>query len=147
MYFDTCFDWTSTYFPLKIDLKICNVRWVYCTNWLNVALFSWQIYSSIFRFHSVRVTNCLGLAVISSSKHFTCIDYMLKVGMIYTYIFYIHWYFGNLLISGFLWSGWRGKRSRHYRRLRNPQFYVSGKRPMATDALVLKQCRCIVSAE
>ena len=25
---------------------------------------------------------------------------------------------------------WRGKRSRHSRRMRNPQFYVSGKRPM-----------------
>ena len=25
---------------------------------------------------------------------------------------------------------WRGKRSRHFRRMRNPQFYVTGKRPM-----------------
>ena len=25
---------------------------------------------------------------------------------------------------------WRGKRTRHCRRMRNPQFYVSGKRPM-----------------
>ena len=34
------------------------------------------------------------------------------------------------LTSGFLLS-WRwGKRSRHFRRMRNPQFYVSGKRPM-----------------
>ena len=34
------------------------------------------------------------------------------------------------LTSGFLWSQWRGKRSRHSRRMRNPQFYVSCKRPM-----------------
>ena len=34
------------------------------------------------------------------------------------------------LTSGFLWSRWRGKRSRHSRRMRNPQFHVSGKRPM-----------------
>ena len=34
------------------------------------------------------------------------------------------------LTSGFLWSLWRGKRSRHSRHMRNPQFYVSGKRPM-----------------
>ena len=27
-------------------------------------------------------------------------------------------------------SRWRGKRSRHSRRMRNPQFYVSDKRPM-----------------
>ena len=26
---------------------------------------------------------------------------------------------------------WRGKRSRHSRPMRNPQFYVSGKRPIA----------------
>ena len=34
------------------------------------------------------------------------------------------------LTSGFDWSRWRGKRSWHSRRMRNPQFYVSGKRPM-----------------
>ena len=34
------------------------------------------------------------------------------------------------LTSGFLWNRWRGKRSRHSRRMRNPQFYVSGKRPI-----------------
>ena len=35
------------------------------------------------------------------------------------------------LISSFLWSRWwRGKRSRLFRRMRNPQFYLSGKRPM-----------------
>ena len=34
------------------------------------------------------------------------------------------------LTSGCILSRWRGKRSRHSRRMRNPQFYVSGKRPM-----------------
>ena len=34
------------------------------------------------------------------------------------------------LTSGFLWCRCRGKRSRHSRRMRNPQFCVSGKRPM-----------------
>ena len=34
------------------------------------------------------------------------------------------------LISGFLWSRWRGKCSRHSRRMRNPQCYLSGKRLM-----------------
>ena len=32
------------------------------------------------------------------------------------------------LTGGCLWSQWRGKRSRHSRRMRIPQFYVSGKR-------------------
>ena len=43
------------------------------------------------------------------------------------------------LTSGFLWSRWQGKRSRHSRRMRNPQFYVSGKRPM--DMVILLQYR------
>ena len=34
------------------------------------------------------------------------------------------------LTRGFLWSRWRGKCSRYSRRMRNPQFYVFGKRPM-----------------
>ena len=34
------------------------------------------------------------------------------------------------LTCDFLWSQWRGKHSRHSRRMRNPQFNVSGKRPM-----------------
>ena len=34
------------------------------------------------------------------------------------------------LTSGFPWSRWRGKLSRHSRRMRNPRFYVSGKRPI-----------------
>ena len=34
------------------------------------------------------------------------------------------------LTSGFFWSRWREKRSRHSRRMRSPQFYVSGKWPM-----------------
>ena len=36
------------------------------------------------------------------------------------------------LTSGFLWSRWRGKRSRHSRYMRNPQYCLSGKRPMVT---------------
>ena len=34
---------------------------------------------------------------------------------------------------------WREKRSKHSRRMRNPQFYVSGKRPMPT-VLTYDQC-------
>ena len=37
------------------------------------------------------------------------------------------------LTSGSLWSRCHGRRSRHSRRMRNPQFYVSGKRPMWRD--------------
>ena len=52
------------------------------------------------------------------------------------------WCMPGSLTRGFLWSGWRVKRSRysrHSRRMCNPQFYVSGKRPMQHSA-----CRCII---
>ena len=47
-----------------------------------------------------------------------------------TCVTHVPWCMRGSLNSGFLWSRWRGKRSRHSRRIRNPQFYVSGKRPM-----------------
>ena len=43
---------------------------------------------------------------------------------------HVPWCMPESLTRGFLWSRWRKKRSRHSRRMRNPQFYVSGKRPM-----------------
>ena len=43
---------------------------------------------------------------------------------------HVPWCMPGLLISKFPWSQWRRKRSRHSRLMRNPQFYVSGKRSM-----------------
>ena len=43
---------------------------------------------------------------------------------------HVSWCMPGSLTSGFLWSWWRGKRSRYSRCMRNPQFYVCGKRPM-----------------
>ena len=47
-----------------------------------------------------------------------------------TCVTHVPWYIPGLLIMGFLWSRWRGKRSRHSRCICNSQIYVSGKRPM-----------------
>ena len=46
-----------------------------------------------------------------------------------TCVTYVPWCMPGSLTSGFNWSRWRGKHSRHSRRMRNPQFYVSDKRP------------------
>ena len=43
---------------------------------------------------------------------------------------HVPWYMPGSLTSGFLRSRRQGKRSRHFRRMPNPQFYVSDKRPM-----------------
>ena len=45
------------------------------------------------------------------------------------------WCMPGSLTRGVLWSRWRGKRSRHSRHMRNPQFYVSVKRPIAVQVL------------
>ena len=47
-----------------------------------------------------------------------------------TCVTHVPWCMPGSLTSGFLGSQWRGKRSRHSRRICNPHFYVSGKRPM-----------------
>ena len=47
-----------------------------------------------------------------------------------TCITHVPWCMPGSLTTCFLWSRWQGKRSRHSRRMHNPQFYVSGKRPM-----------------
>ena len=47
-----------------------------------------------------------------------------------TCVMHVPWCMPWLLNSGFLGSRWRGKRSRHSWRMRNPQFFVSGKRPI-----------------
>ena len=43
---------------------------------------------------------------------------------------HVPWCMPGSLTSVFLLSQWRGKRSRHSRRMRKPQFYVSDKRPI-----------------
>ena len=49
-----------------------------------------------------------------------------------TCVTHVPWCMPGSLTSGFLGSRWQGKRSRHSQRMRNPQFYVSGKRPIGT---------------
>ena len=49
-----------------------------------------------------------------------------------TCVTHVPWCMPGSLTSGFVWNWWRRKRFRHSRRMRNPQFYVSGKRLMQT---------------
>ena len=47
-----------------------------------------------------------------------------------TWVTHVPWCMPGSLTSSFLRSRWWGKRSQHPRRMRNPQFYLSGKRTM-----------------
>ena len=51
-----------------------------------------------------------------------------------TCVMHVPWCMPGSLTSGFLWSLRRGKLSRHSRRMHNPQFYVSVKRPMGSES-------------
>ena len=55
-----------------------------------------------------------------------------------TCVTHVLWCMPGSLTSSFLWSRRRGKRSRHSRHMRNPQIYVSGKRPI--DVVVPAVC-------
>ena len=57
-----------------------------------------------------------------------------------TCVTHVPWCMPGSLTSGCLWSRWRENRSRYSRRMRNPQFYVSGKRPH-----VVARCCCLES--
>ena len=63
----------------------------------------------------------------------------------------LSWCMPGSLTSGFRWSRWRGKHSRHSRCMCNPQFYVSAKRPITmswqkvlSSLLTLCVCVCVV---
>ena len=56
-----------------------------------------------------------------------------------TCVTHLPWCMPGSLTSGFLWNRWRGNRSRHSQRMRNPQFYVSVKRPDFNFQQLFKQ--------
>ena len=51
-----------------------------------------------------------------------------------TRVTHVPWCLPGSLTSGLFWSWWRAKRSRHSRRIRNPKFYVTGKRPIGSPS-------------
>ena len=58
-----------------------------------------------------------------------------------TCVTHVPWCMSGSPTSGFLWSRWRGKCSRHSRRRRHPHFCVSGKRPIQLCySSVIKRC-------
>ena len=53
---------------------------------------------------------------------------------------HVPWCMPGSLTSGFLWSRWRRKRSRHSPPMHNPKFYASGERSMGNEGLSSGQC-------
>ena len=86
-----------------------------------------RYYGPLAKYVKLRVLHALGMPETFSPPtrvsgpdmhHGTCVTH-------------VPWCIPGLLTSGFLWSRWRGKHSRHSRHIHNPRFYVSGKRPIS----------------
>ena len=54
---------------------------------------------------------------------------------------HVPWCMSGSLTNDFYWSRWRVKRSRYSSRMRNPQFFVSGKRSMVYLYLIIQYHR------
>ena len=116
LYFVLFFLWLYKIFQLTylIYLPIsCRFVWL-------------ALHGSLARYVKLRVAHAPGM-----SGTFLLTSRVNDPGMNHgTYVTHVPWSMPGSTYSGFLWSLWRGKRSRYSRRMRNPQFYVSGKRPM-----------------
>ena len=80
-----------------------------------------------FQIRKLRVTHAPGMSGTFPRHHGPAIP---------TCETHVPWCMPGSLTSGFLWSRYRGKRSRHSRRMRSPQFYVSDKRPMRWNSMI-----------
>ena len=84
----------------------------------------WWFYGPLTRYTKLRIAHAPGMpGTFSPSPRVSDPD--MHQG---TCVTHVPWCIPGPLTSGFLWGRWLGKRSRHSRRMRNPQFCLSGKR-------------------
>ena len=117
-----------------------DVLWTVKRAFAYMYLWGWSVWMYIFilmsyhgplaRYVKLRVAHAPGMSGTFSPPprdsdadmhHDTCVKH-------------VSWCMPGSLTSGFLWTWWQGKRSQHSRRMRNPQFYLSDKRPMEVCA-------------
>ena len=97
-------------------------------SWMKTVVLHWSSsHGPLARYVKLRVAHTPGMLGTFSPPSLNS-DPDMHHGTCFTHV---PWCMPGSLTSGFLWSRWRGKRSRHSRRMRNSQFYVSGKTPMA----------------
>ena len=116
--------------------KKCFKTKVLCIFFLN-ALCSWGYNGPLARYVKLRVAHAPGMPGTFSPPP-RVIDPDMHHG---TCVTHVSWCMPGSITSGFFWFRWRGTRSRHSRRMRNPQFYVSGKRPIGQGGLADKTMR------
>ena len=112
---------------LHLQNVICDR--VLCSYWLSLLqLLTWVHSGPLARYVKFRIAHAPGMPGTFSPPP-PVNDPDMYGG---TCVTHVPWCMLGSLTGGFLWSRWCGKRSRQSRRMRNPQFYVSGKRPIVT---------------
>ena len=106
-------------------MEICITRpqWVNNSNMCRLTQWDWVKYGPLTRFAKLRGAHAHRLQrkpLVSDPgmHHGTC-------------VMHVPW-----CMSGSLTRRWREKRSRHSRHMSNPQFYVSGKRPLRNKSSI-----------
>ena len=100
-----------------------------------------SIHGPLTRYVKLQVAHAPGMPRTFSPPPRVC-----DLGMHHgTCVTHVPWCMSGSQTSGFLWSRWRAKRSRHSRCMRNPQFYVSGKRPIARTLYWSSYCCSLFS--
>ena len=103
-----------------VILMNINIRWQDVSSLISLPWASYQI-------RKIAGCACAGNAAETFSPPLRTSDPDMHHG---TCVTHVPWCMPGSLTSGFLWSRWRGKRSRHSWHMHNLQFYASGKRPM-----------------
>ena len=123
-------------FMMMCDINSCNfnpVTYITISIWAWWSLFSWKLrshgplarYVKLWFAHASEMPGTFSPPPSVSNPdmhHGTCVAH-------------VPWSMTGSLTNGFRWSRWRGKRSRHSRRMRNPQLYVFGKRPISKNLI------------
>ena len=121
---------TSTFLhkgPIEVNIH-CFRQWRWSTNWNRGGQVLWTgqwvntyVFNGPLLLRKIAGCACAG----NAGNVFPAI-----VGMRSRHASrHVPWCMPGSLTSGFLWSRWRGKRSRHSRRMRNPQFYYLERGP------------------
>ena len=124
-------------FWLHIVISLSNTTWAKSHEWGSIpqgivymfyvcCVLEWMGNGPLARYVKLRVAHAPGMPGTFSPPQRVC-DPDMHYG---TCVTHVPRCMPGSLTSGFLWSRWRGKLSRHSQRMRNPQFYVTGKRPM-----------------
>ena len=119
--------------PNKHNKTLCLFYGIYCTYIVTMARTLPLILHDAFASHIHSIgANCRILIKATARVTWASCQIRKIAGCACTgnTVTHVSWCMPGLLNSGFLWSRWRRKPSRHSRRMNNPQLYVFGKRPI-----------------